>query len=331
MGKTRPPQFVIIMLTLLSTYYIYSHLILPNLPNRITFAALTVSGENVPPYRYRILMPVIAQLIQGAIGSILNAPFLQHIAAYVFIVFVTFWITFNQFYVLLRRLFTEKTALIGLLLLQLLIPLTVTGYYMEDDYITLMFFIIAINLLLSQKEIYLPLLIAIAAFNREQTIFIMVFYGIYMFSQKKITRRTIIIGLASIVAFAAVYIGVRLYFGIVPSPFTPADQIRFNLDIPNLLANIIPLWLAEAGGFVVLCIRAYRRSNNFFRWGLLSLGVYFLLFLVSGHLTEFAKFLPAYVIFIPMSLQALFNEYVDENMNKPALSQNTALEPTTVS
>jgi hypothetical protein len=330
MGKTRPPQFMIVLLTVLSTYYIFSQLILPNLPDRITFAALTVSGENIPPYRYRVLMPFMAQIIQGALGSILNAPFLQHIAAYVFIVFITFWIIFNQFYVLLRRLFTEKTALIGLLLLQLLIPLSVTGYFMEDDYITLMFYIIAINLLLSQKEAYLPLLIGIAAFNREQTIFIMVFYAIYMFSQRKINRRTIIIGLASVAAFAAVYIGLRLYFGVVPSPFSPATEIKFNLDIPNLLANIIPLWLAQAGGFIVLCIRAYRRSNRFYRWGLLSLGVYFLLFLFSGHLTEFAKFLPAYVILLPMGLQALCNEYVDENMNKPAPIQSATLEPTTL-
>jgi len=44
----------------------------------------------------------------------------------------------------------------------------------------------------------------------------------------------------------------------------------------------------------------------------MSLTVYGVLFFFNGNMWELAKFLPAYLILIPMSLQTLTGEYIPE-------------------
>jgi len=216
---------------------------------------------------------------------------------------------------LLRSFFTGKTTLIGILLLQVVLPLSVTGYFMEGDFITLLFYLLALNLMLRRRDVYLPLLVGVATLNREQIIFVLVFYVIYLISQGRVFRkRSMLIVAASIAAFLLGFFAVRCHFGFPTTQYTIASAIAHNTNPHRLLRSIAPLWVAEVAGFAILSALAFQASNMFFKLAFLSLGLYSLLFFISGNLWELAKFLPAFLIMIPMSLQILTGEFVDERM-----------------
>lgn len=196
------------------------------------------------------------------------------------------------------------------MLLQAVIPLSVTGYYMEDDFITILFFVLGLNLMFAGKDAFLPLVVGLGTLNHEQTIFLVALYGIYLVSQRKVNRRTVAVAAVSVAVFLLVFFGIRFYFGFKPTQYTIALHIAHNTDRHDLLFNILPLWLAEVAGFVVLCVLAFGRSGLFWKLSFASLALYTVAFLLNGNLWELAKFLPAFLIMIPMGLQTLTGELV---------------------
>jgi hypothetical protein len=226
--------------------------------------------------------------------------------------FATFMGTFSVFYLYLRRFYSHNASIIGLLFLQVTIPLSVTGEYMEGDFITLGFYALGLYLIVIGKDIYLPVMIGFAAINREQSAFLVFLYAIYLFSQRQVSRQKLSILFACFIVWFIAFMGTRLYFGFKPSQYTMSLHIAHNTDIPMLLTSIIPLWIVEVASSAVLCVLAFPRSNLFFRLSFLSLSVYVLLFFLNGNMWELAKFLPAFLVTIPMSLQVLTGEFVEK-------------------
>ncbi len=192
---------------------------------------------------------------------------------------------------------------------------------MEGDFITLLFYVVGLNLILCRKDAYLPLVIGLGTFNREQMIFLVVFYAVHLISQQELfDKRNILVVSSCVGAYLAVFLGLRLYFGFKAGGHTMSVHIARNTDWYHVLRFILPLWLAEVAGFVVLCALAFKKTNTFFKLSFLSLGLYGLLFFLSGNLWELAKFLPAFLIMIPMSLQILTGEFADEKVRGVATS-----------
>lgn len=170
--RFQPLLILIITLAFISTWYVYNTVIAPNVDARIQFAANILAGRSKPPYQYRVLKPLVASALQILISPLIHSAHTQHIVSYSAIVLASFLSIFYLFYSFLRNFFTVKTAIIGILLLQVVIPLSVTGYFMIGDFITLLFYLIGFNLIWRRKDIYLPLVIGLATLNREQMIFL---------------------------------------------------------------------------------------------------------------------------------------------------------------
>jgi hypothetical protein len=140
---------------------------------------------------------------------------------------------------------------------------------------------------------------------------------IYLISQQKIfDRKKILIVAVCFSVFLSVFFGTRLFYGFKPTQYTIGLHIAYNTDVGKLILSIIPLWFAEVVGLTILCTFAFRRSNLFFKLSFLSLGSYTALFFVKGNMWELAKFLPAFIILIPMSLQILCGEFVNETLDE---------------
>jgi hypothetical protein len=318
---------VITILTLISTWYVYLNVIQLNPDMRINLTKQILSGEAEPPYQYRIFKPLAAKIIETALTPLLydnkyvSKPVLVgHVVSYGLLSLAAFFGIYTLLYLFLRTLFSRSsTALMGILLFQAVVPLSIQhGFYMEGDFITVFFYLLGLILMLSRKDAYLPLVIGIATFNREQTIFLVVLYVIYLASQKRLLEKgSLIIVAACVAAFLIVFLGVRAYFGFRESRYTTGWIVSQNTSIEQL-NYIIPLWLAEVFGLAVLCLMAFRKSNTFFKVSFLSLGLYTLLFFLTGSMDELAKFLPAYLILIPMALQTITGEYVGKGMEHTA-------------
>jgi hypothetical protein len=309
MFKKEPLRILFVILALIAAWYICRTIILPNIDARIEFENKTLSGQQEPPYQYRLLKPLIGKMMETAVFTILGDVRWAHVISYAFLSFLTFLGIFTTFHAYLSRDFSASTALIGTLLLMAVLPLSASGYYMEGDYITLLFYIAGLILIRQGKDAYLPAIIGIGALNREQIVFLLVWYLLH---QKTLTGRRVFWALMGFTVWLAVFFGVRMYFGFKPSPYTSALHVANNTDLANLFILILPLWFSNVAGFVVMSLMAFRKSNLFYKYSLMSLTVYGVLFFFNGNMWELAKFLPAYLILIPMSLQTLTGEYIPE-------------------
>lgn len=309
--KFRPSIFILILiLTLISTLYMNLVVVRPNVDLRIEHEDKILSGQMDAPYQYRVLQPILSNALQ----NLLDFPSrtLQHILAIPSIGLCHIRWNFFAFFALLRRSsLTDTSALLGLALLQVVIPLSITGYDVNGDFITLLFYLLGLNLVFNGREDFLPLVVGIATFNREQIVFLIAFYLAYRLGHPKgIDRRALRVMILSVAAFVAAYLSVRYYYGFKVSPATTQLHIAHNTD-PQQLLYIVLLWSAQVAGFAALCVISFKRSIRYFKLAFLSLGIYLALFFVNGNLWEMAKFLPAFVIMIPMGLQAITGQYIE--------------------
>ena len=196
---------------------------------------------------------------------------------------------------------------------------------MEGDFFTVLFYLISLILIMRKKDVYLPFVILLSAINREQTIFIALLYGLYLYSQKELVGKRLIMLFVCAATYLVVFLGIRLGFGLRPSQYTFLLHLSNNTDITNLVGMILPLWTAEVFGLVILSSMAYVKSNRFFKLSFISLILYFFLFLINGNLWELGKFLPAFVILIPITLQLFTGEFVKEINGKIKLRDNFSL------
>ncbi|MFW6108360.1 MAG: hypothetical protein ACOC8D_00960 [bacterium] len=306
---------LVVVLAALATHYVVRHQIAPHALARAYYADRVLEGVREPPYRYRVLKPVMGSAVERCLEGVLAKRRDRHVAAYALIALVTFAGVFGLLHGYLRDLLGEGAALVGLLLFQGVVPLSVTGQMMMGDYLTLLFYLVGFRLMLGGREAYLPLLVAVAALNREQAVVMVAFYGVYVASQGMVghlRKRAVIYG--SLVAYVLVFAGLRIALGRPPSRFTMGLHLAHNTAPANLWGQILPVWGLGVLPLAALSVVAYRRSNRFFRAGLWCLIPYTAAFFVKGNLWELAKFLPAYLILLPMGLQALCGRFIPEAM-----------------
>lgn len=311
--RIKTAYVIIVFLSLISFQTVSLFSLFPNVPLRMELQNSIFQGTMEPPYQYRILNPAIAYPIQQIISIVIKDESTAHVFSYQLTSFFILLGIYFLFYLFLINFFTEKTCIIGLMLLYLVMPLGITGVWGEDeDYLTVLFYLIGLYLIFNSKEKYLPLVIATGTFNREQIIFLLAFYSCYALSQNRLFKKeTIIIILLSIVSWIGVIYLLRLLFGFKQTKYTVDWNVSENIRI---IKSIIVLWSVMVLPFVILCILAFKKSSNFFKYSFISIGIYIILFFFNGFLSQMTKFIPAYLILIPMSLQYLFKEHTGRDV-----------------
>ena len=317
-NKFTPVFFIILLLTLISFEIVSKNTIQPDPLRRIRIQDSILTGQMEPPYQYRIMKPVLGLTLQTVISPFVKDKVKLHILSYRIIIFIVFLFIYYLFYKFLQNFFSEKTCMLGLLLLQIVIPLGITSIWEDGDYYTLLFYLIGLNLMFSGRDIYLPIVIFLGEFNRDQIIFLLVFYLIFLYGNKELFRqRNIGIIITSIILWLIAFYSMRFYFGFKESVYTFAHNLHSNR---SALTLIIELWISQIIIFVIMSIRSFNRSSIFFRGCLISLAVYGIMFFFNGILSQLAKFLPAYLILIPMSLQYMTNEYTSADKTNKDLN-----------
>ncbi len=300
----KPVYYIIILLTLISYKIVDKEVLSPDLLARVEVQNSILSGQIEYPYQYRVLNPAMGYVLQKLLLNFVNNTYRAHLYAFEIITLFAFAILYSCFYLFLKIFFSDTACIIGLVLLQVVIPLSITSVWQEGDFYNFIFFTIGFLLMFRSKDYYLPLVFGIGLMNREQIIFLFVFYAAYLISTNKLKEKKSIIVIAlSVIACAVVYFGLRWKFGY------KYTEVNYNtLRNTENISLIIQLWAAEVLIFVILSIKAFKESNKFFKLGLIAIGMYFVLYFFYGYMAELAKFLPAYLILIPMSLQIITGE-----------------------
>lgn len=286
-------------------WFVTDRIVFRAFERRIAFEDAVLMGTAEPPYRFRLLWPALGRLGERVVALGIDSRHWQHCLAFGAMTIAVLVATTVLFHALLHRLFAPATALVGTLLLALAVPLSVTGYWVEDDFFTLLAFVAGMALLVRGRDAWLPPLVAVAALNREQAVFLAVLHAIFAATR---TQRRWLPVLASFAAWGVTFAVVRWSVGAAPTRFTVGRHLAENADAYHLLRTTLPLWIAQFGVVAALAIASYRTSDRFFRCALLSLVPYIAAFAAFGDLWETAKFLPALVVLLPMAMQTLTAE-----------------------
>lgn len=311
--KFLPVYFLILLLTLISFQIVSKYTIQQDPQRRIGIQDSILNGKMEPPYQYRIMKPLLGYTLQKLMSPVVKDRVKSHILSYRLIIFFVFLGIYILFYKYLRQYFSEQACMIGLLLLQIVIPLGITSIWEDGDYYTLLIYLIGLSLIFGGKDKFLPIIIFLGEFNRDQIIFLIVFYAIYLKSRDELfSKKGITIIVTSVILWLTAYYSMRFIFGFKESVYTFSHNFHSNRSVWEL---ILELWIVQLLIYVILSIKTYGRSSVFFRWSLVSLIAYAVIFFFNGILSQLAKFLPAYLILIPMSLQYLTNEYTESKVN----------------
>jgi len=268
------------------------------------------------PFRYSILIPATGYILQKLIKPFAGTQARSYIYSYDLINFFGFLLLFSLFYIFLKIFFSVITSLLGLFLFLAVIPLSVSGIWPEMDIFNFLFYISGFILMFKSKEQFLPLILAVGMLNDKNIIFLIVFYIIYLITSKKLyTKKSFIAIILSILSAATVYGALIWKFGFQSNG--DIFQVSGNIDNISLIMQIS---IVVAFIFVFLSLKAYKLSSNFFKWSFISVSVYIILFFLFDNMNGFGKFLPAYLILIPMTLQALTSE---STVIKLKISTNT--------
>lgn len=288
---------IILILTLLSFKLVdFKILNKNNINYRNTVQSTIVKGNDGFSLEYGMLAPAIIYAVQKVFNIPFNIYKSQLIASNV-VNFFIFLLIFYLFYLYLKMFFNEGNSIIGLLLLASVVPFSLNGIYPESDFLNLLLFILGMVMILKSKIIFVPIIILIGMFNEMQISFLIVFFICYLISSGKVfSPLNLIIVLISIIISIAAYYIIDSRVGIFD--LNISYNMSRNLENPGL---ILQLWSVTIA-FIVLNIISFRSSQKLFKTGLFAVGIFLILIFFLGNFYDTGKFLPAYLILIPLAL-----------------------------
>lgn len=305
-GSSRYIFLLILLITMISSQIISDRTIKPNVPRRISIQDSILAGQFEAPYQYRIMKPILGKSAEFFVSKFEKDPIRSHVISYHIVIFLVFLAIYFLMYKYLKLFFSDNVCMIGLLLLQIVIPLGITSIWEEGDYMTLLFYLIGMNLIFRSKDQYLPIVFILGTTNRTQIIFLIIFYIAYLYGNKSLfTKRSMLIIFLCFAGHFGTFYSLRFYYGFKVSPYSVDNETSTNI---TFWKNILGLWVEQVFVFVILSAIAFRKSSIFFRLSLMSLILYVILFFFNSIMSQIAKILPAYLILIPMSLQTLCGE-----------------------
>ena len=188
------------------------------------------------------------------------------------------------------------------------------SYYPMDNYINIVFYILACFVVFRKiKDYWLPVICIIAAFNRETAILIplLFFLGRVDFSTLSISKKDVLNTAISSVLFLSVFFGIRLYYG----ELGPTDSYLSKPGLAMLKLNFLSMhapktyfeWIGTFSLFPMIAIYYFKNLQPFFKKMLLTLvPIWFAahLWLVVAWETRI-YLIPMLIVLLPAALQII--------------------------
>lgn len=260
-------------------------------------------GKIPYPLAYSVFVPASAYILQKILKPLAGKQARSFIYSYNLIIFIAFLLVYIVLYFFLRMFFSEITSITGLFLFLTIVPLSLNGVWPEIEVINFLYYILGFLCMFKSKDIFLPLIFAAGMLNDFSIIFLIVFYIVYKATQQKLlTKKSFTVVLLSVISIIIVFTALTWKFG-----FQGENIIRISENFDNIY-SIFELWFTETIVFIVLSIMAYKSTSRFFKSAIVSLFFYLILLFIFSDMITLAKFFPAYLILLPMSLEILTNE-----------------------
>jgi len=204
-----------------------------------------------------------------------------------------------------RVWFATEPALIGVLFVAATLPIAMRPHeYGPHSFLEPTFFSLSLLCIVRERRLWLALLVAIAALNRETGVFLVLFYAV----ARPLNTRRLMATVVYAAVWLAVFIGVRLYAGDGGRYWTVDKVFSSNLSQPwlavfNVAALLGVFWWFAAAGF--------RRAPPLVQRVARVIPAYVAVIAVWGIWWEVRLLLPLMPLVLPLALSFLFKSESD--------------------
>ncbi len=265
---------------------------------------LSFDGVDNAPFKYRILIPIIAEILKSIFLLIFNEKIsfqLSYILINVISIFLLTFFSFTYFY----KYFKFNTSIIGILLLGMLINIPLKDMNASHSILDSAFFVMSL-LLIKNKKFYLLIpLIIIALLNRETAILILVIFFIKQIFLKKIDKKNISIFSILFFSYFIIFFGLRFILGeathvsqIDGGPHYLISKFYANIDFKYLSYTIF-LYFMLFGFLWIYAVIGFKKINLDLKENYLVLLFYLPLIWLFGAWYEVRLFMPMFCIVLP--------------------------------
>jgi hypothetical protein len=304
----RPSERTVKPLALAAIFFAVSTVTALNyalLPGEATLEARRRNQEGIlnqsspSPDRYRFALPMVIDGPIRVLGRSMSAndAFDRTYAVFYVLALPAF---LASLFAYARVWFPAEPALVGVLFVAATVPVAMRpNEYGPHSFLEPTFFALSLLCIVRERRLWLALLVAVAALNRETGIFLVVFYAV----ARPLNKQRLMTTLAYAGIWLAVFVGVRLYAGDASRYWTIAKVFNSNLSQPWLAAfNIAALfgvfwWFAAAG---------VRRAPPFVQRVASVIPAYVAVIAVWGIWREVRLLLPLVPLMLPLALSFLF-------------------------
>ncbi len=323
-GGARPrwTTFAIILSVSAVLAYIYFRQVgSPYAVERIELHERILAGAAESPYRYRVLVPCLAEGLTRALSAALPGG-KAFLLSYALLDLAAILLLLGVLYRYLRAWFTSDQALIGVLFAAATMPMALRDHYYQP-WSVLEAGLFAAGLLCIRDRLYvlLALIVALASFNRETAVFIPLAFLVCAIGENgtdnendesgakrahDLSRRRFILLFAAYVAiWAVVFFGLRWFFGEGPRIVSVRELLARNTIRPAIFRTAVHLALIF-GAFWLFAIFGFRRSPPFVKRTVLLAPAYLVVIALWGVWYEVRLLMPLYAIVVPLGLSFLY-------------------------
>jgi hypothetical protein len=303
-SRKRAFQFVLAWAALAVWYMHFREIDVPKHAARAELHHEIIAKSAPSPYRYRILVPLLAEggarIGSGALGydrALLFAYALLEALAIVLAVLVL--------YSFFANFFEPWEAFLGGVVVVVSMVVALRDHYFQPwSLANALAFALAASLIHAGRIRSLAVLTILAAFNRETSFFIPLFYIALSPGRTERRGRMLVIFLLLSLAWIAAYLLVRLYQGEAPYVHSLAYILRKNLEPRNLFYALMNVTLFM-GIFWYFIATGYAMAPSFVKRLSLVALPYLVLLAVFGVWKEVRLLMPLYPILVPMGLSGL--------------------------
>lgn len=283
----------------------------PKLESRLELHNAIISKTAPSPYRYRILVPFVGEVLTQGLSVVcsVKASFLLAYAVYD-LLSISFLLVVLFFW--LRTWFTRDQALIGVLFVAGTMPIA-----LQDHYFSALVFLEAglfsAALVAIHRKHYwlLASLVVLASLNRETALFIPLAFLLsidmrsLLNSRSKNEWKPILIFSGLLLIWAAVFVGLRYFLGSASHIETIEGLLARNTTKGSLFRTFVngSLFL---GGLWVFALLGFRHAPSFIKRVALIVPPYLITVAAWGVWYEVRLLMPLYAVLVPLGLSFLY-------------------------
>ena len=294
--------------------YVYSsQLDRSTLSLRMTLHDQIIDNTALSPYRYRILIPLIAE----AFARVLSAACSREIAfrlAYAICDLTAVAVLLIALFVWLREWFSTDRSLIGVLFVAGTMPIALQDHYFQPWSLPETA-LLAAALLAVRRRRYgvLAGLVAVASLNRETAVFIPLAFLVTGVDFRKLVDRRksevtpMLLSVGLFALWLAIFWGLRYFRGSAAPVATISGLLHANTTPGNLARAVLngSLFLGVFWAFAVLGYRSAPRFVQRLAW---IIPPYVVTVGLWGVWYEVRLLMPLYPVLIPMGLSFVYRE-----------------------